>query len=201
MSQNPECLSAEVPAFLCREWFFKQFTQRGKSAVYRDRKKHFIDKRRSYQACSDNWIWFRDEIRMLQNQFTVSISKHWDTGGGLFGKRRQIKEFQTFFFPVNLRRLSAKPSLIHSCPVTAQSAQRSEREQMWQNHSVLKWHKPGLPSSSQGPHTSVSQSSAGQLWWREISSNEMEHEKSGEIATNKVKSGSWRDKQIHLQQI
>lgn len=46
-----------------------------------------------------------------------------------------------------------------------------------------------------------SQSSAGQLWWREISSNEMEHEKSDEIATNKVKGGSWRDKQLHLQQI
>lgn len=95
-----------------------------------------------------------------------------------------------------------KPPLIHSCIVTAQSTQRWVREWMWRNRTALapKWHKQSLPSSSREAHTSVPQSSAGQLQWREISSNEMEDEKSGEIATNIVKSGSWRDKQLHLQQ-
>lgn len=121
---------------------------------------------------------------MLQNQLTVSISKH-GILEVVLEKEDQSWSCRHFFPPVNIRGLPVKPSLMHGCPVTAQSAQRSEREQMWQNHSALKWHKRALPSSSQGPHTSAPQSSAGQLWWREISSNEMEHEKSDEIATNK----------------
>ena len=97
-----------------------------------------------------------------------------------------------------------KPSLTHSCIVIApkysEIGKGVDVEELHSTALALKWHKPSSPSSSQGPHTSVPQSSAGQLRWREISSNEMEDEKSGEIATNEVKSGSWRDKQLHLQQ-
>jgi len=118
-----------------------------------------------------------------------------------FWKKIINKGVTGIFFFINARGLSVKPSLIHSCIAVAQITQRLERECMWRNRTTLalKWHKPSSPSSSQGLHTSVPQSSAGQLRWREISSNEMEDENSGEIAPNKVKSGSWRDKQLHLQ--
>lgn len=68
------------------------------------------------------------------------------------------------------------------------SSKNSEtgKEWMWRNRTALalKWHKLSSPSCSQGCHTLVP-CSAGQLRWREISSNEMEDKKSGKIATNK----------------
>ncbi|PKU40066.1 hypothetical protein llap_9629 [Limosa lapponica baueri] len=66
-------------------------------------------------------------------------------------------------------------------------------EEEWHSTALtLKWSKTSSPSSSQGPQASVPQSSAGQLLWRPTSSNEMGHEKFGEIATNKFK----RDREL-----